>query len=224
MWLVQMGLLDDNQNSFLEVENDFASKKPFQEHLYENMSFVQSFLQLKPFFENMWITWNPGYSQKGVFWFYCPNKETSFPECTRKPVFEKTSFHETIFLSVSSKHCLNFYTAQRADGISISYFSVLCTYVSGLCCKLGELKLGELLDTPPPGLDEAIAISKVSTYDSSFSLGSLFPTLCAWAARKHPCMGTFEYMNEIVPILNFHYLHIMCMLGLQTSTCMCMSW
>lgn len=28
-------------------------------------------------------------------------------------------------------------------------------------CKLGELKLGELLDTPPPGLDEAIAISKV---------------------------------------------------------------
>ena len=28
--------------------------------------------------------------------------------------------------------------------------------------QLGELKLGELLDTPPPGLDEAIAISKVS--------------------------------------------------------------
>lgn len=27
--------------------------------------------------------------------------------------------------------------------------------------KLGELKLGELLDTPPPGLDEAIAIAKV---------------------------------------------------------------
>ncbi|GER28846.1 ATPase [Striga asiatica] len=26
--------------------------------------------------------------------------------------------------------------------------------------QLGELKLGELLDTPPPGLDEAIAISK----------------------------------------------------------------
>jgi len=25
---------------------------------------------------------------------------------------------------------------------------------------LGELKLGELLDSPPPGLDEAIAISK----------------------------------------------------------------
>jgi arsenite/tail-anchored protein-transporting ATPase len=27
--------------------------------------------------------------------------------------------------------------------------------------QLGELKLGELLDSPPPGLDEAIAISKV---------------------------------------------------------------
>ncbi|GAQ80767.1 P-loop containing nucleoside triphosphate hydrolases superfamily protein [Klebsormidium nitens] len=27
--------------------------------------------------------------------------------------------------------------------------------------QLGELKLGELLDTPPPGLDEAVAISKV---------------------------------------------------------------
>ncbi|KAI0499227.1 hypothetical protein KFK09_020130 [Dendrobium nobile] len=30
-----------------------------------------------------------------------------------------------------------------------------------LADQLGELKLGELLDTPPPGLDEAIAISKV---------------------------------------------------------------
>ncbi|CAL5055856.1 unnamed protein product [Urochloa decumbens] len=29
--------------------------------------------------------------------------------------------------------------------------------------QLGELKLGELLDTPPPGLDEAIAISKGHT-------------------------------------------------------------
>ncbi|URE23826.1 Arsenical pump-driving [Musa troglodytarum] len=30
--------------------------------------------------------------------------------------------------------------------------------------KEGELKLGELLDTPPPGLDEAIAISKVMQF------------------------------------------------------------
>ncbi|KAG8380524.1 hypothetical protein BUALT_Bualt06G0024600 [Buddleja alternifolia] len=30
--------------------------------------------------------------------------------------------------------------------------------------QLGELKLGELLDTPPPGLDEAIAISKAPSF------------------------------------------------------------
>ncbi|GMI86974.1 Guided Entry of Tail-anchored proteins 3b [Hibiscus trionum] len=30
--------------------------------------------------------------------------------------------------------------------------------------QVGELKLGELLDTPPPGLDEAIAISKVMQF------------------------------------------------------------
>lgn len=34
--------------------------------------------------------------------------------------------------------------------------------------KLSELKLGELLDTPPPGLDEAMAISKVFPTCSSF--------------------------------------------------------
>ena len=28
--------------------------------------------------------------------------------------------------------------------------------------QLADLKLGELLDTPPPGLDEAVAIAKVS--------------------------------------------------------------
>lgn len=33
--------------------------------------------------------------------------------------------------------------------------------------QLGELKLGELLDTPPPGLDEAIAISKVLQFVES---------------------------------------------------------
>lgn len=38
--------------------------------------------------------------------------------------------------------------------------------------KLGELKLGELLDTPPPGLDEAIAIAKV--YIQSLLNFSLF--------------------------------------------------
>ena len=33
--------------------------------------------------------------------------------------------------------------------------------LSGISDSLQDLKLGELLDTPPPGLDEAIAIAKV---------------------------------------------------------------
>ncbi|KAH9327727.1 hypothetical protein KI387_007905, partial [Taxus chinensis] len=36
--------------------------------------------------------------------------------------------------------------------------------LGGIAEQLGELKLGELLDTPPPGLDEAIAISKVMQF------------------------------------------------------------
>lgn len=36
-----------------------------------------------------------------------------------------------------------------------------------LADQLGELKLAELLDTPPPGLDEAIAISKVMEFVDS---------------------------------------------------------
>lgn len=33
--------------------------------------------------------------------------------------------------------------------------------------QLKDLKLGELLDTPPPGLDEAVAISKVVQFVES---------------------------------------------------------
>ncbi|XP_020526122.1 ATPase GET3 isoform X2 [Amborella trichopoda] len=36
--------------------------------------------------------------------------------------------------------------------------------LGALADQLGDLKLGELLDTPPPGLDEAIAISKVMQF------------------------------------------------------------
>lgn len=32
--------------------------------------------------------------------------------------------------------------------------------------QLADLKLGELLDTPPPGLDEAVAIAKVTIHHS----------------------------------------------------------
>jgi arsenite-transporting ATPase len=33
--------------------------------------------------------------------------------------------------------------------------------------QLADLKLGELLDTPPPGLDEAVAIAKVVQFVDS---------------------------------------------------------
>lgn len=46
------------------------------------------------------------------------------------------------------------------------FFFIFLFYALPFICvllnmlQLGDLKLGELLDTPPPGLDEAIAISK----------------------------------------------------------------
>ncbi|KAE8696697.1 ATPase ASNA1-like protein isoform X3 [Hibiscus syriacus] len=45
-----------------------------------------------------------------------------------------------------------------------------------LADQLGDLKLGELLDTPPPGLDEAIAISKACTFFDPFLI--TFSVLC----------------------------------------------
>ncbi len=36
--------------------------------------------------------------------------------------------------------------------------------------QLADLKLGELLNTPPPGLDEAVAIGKVQAYEALQSL------------------------------------------------------
>ena len=41
--------------------------------------------------------------------------------------------------------------------------------------QLADLQLGELLDTPPPGLDEAVAIAKVR----SGSLGCAYPVSLA---------------------------------------------
>lgn len=37
--------------------------------------------------------------------------------------------------------------------------------------QLADLKLGELLDTPPPGLDEAVAIAKVIHHLLKFASG-----------------------------------------------------
>ncbi|PON68003.1 Arsenical pump ATPase [Trema orientale] len=51
-------------------------------------------------------------------------------------------------------------TAQKNGGTGVKDF-MDGMGLGMLAEQLGELKLGELLDTPPPGLDEAIAISKV---------------------------------------------------------------
>ena len=44
--------------------------------------------------------------------------------------------------------------------------------------QLADLQLGELLDTPPPGLDEAVAIAKV-TQPASCSVSA-----CCWIAAR----------------------------------------
>lgn len=41
--------------------------------------------------------------------------------------------------------------------------------------QLADLKLGELLDTPPPGLDEAVAIAKVSNLPAEACRDSFLP-------------------------------------------------
>lgn len=39
--------------------------------------------------------------------------------------------------------------------------------LGALAGQLKDLKLGELLDTPPPGLDEAVSIAKVGHHAAS---------------------------------------------------------
>ncbi|KAI3500398.1 hypothetical protein L1887_36219 [Cichorium endivia] len=53
-----------------------------------------------------------------------------------------------------------------------------------LADQLGELKLGELLDTPPPGLDEAIAISKVIQFLESQEYNMYTIHVSRWANRS----------------------------------------
>jgi len=45
--------------------------------------------------------------------------------------------------------------------------------------QLADLQLGELLDTPPPGLDEAVAIAKVHTIPYVCGLASLCHRQCS---------------------------------------------
>ncbi len=52
-----------------------------------------------------------------------------------------------------------------------------------LAGQLADLKLGELLDTPPPGLDEAVAIAKASLLCSCAWLGWCMLGLQALAGR-----------------------------------------
>ncbi|KAG6665623.1 hypothetical protein I3843_02G150300 [Carya illinoinensis] len=60
--------------------------------------------------------------------------------------------------------------AQRNGGTGVKDF-MDSMGLGMLAEQLGELKLGELLDTPPPGLDEAIAISKVMQFLESQEYG-----------------------------------------------------
>lgn len=61
-------------------------------------------------------------------------------------------------------------TSQKTGGTGVKDF--MDSMGLGLLAEqIGELKLGELLDTPPPGLDEAIAISKVMQFLESQEYG-----------------------------------------------------
>ncbi|KAJ8441483.1 hypothetical protein Cgig2_011160 [Carnegiea gigantea] len=53
--------------------------------------------------------------------------------------------------------------SQRSEGSGVKDF-MDSMGLGMLVEQIGELKLGELLETPPPGLDEAIAISKVMQF------------------------------------------------------------
>ncbi|KAI3933381.1 hypothetical protein MKW98_006740 [Papaver atlanticum] len=61
-----------------------------------------------------------------------------------------------------------FRTASQGSGGSGGVKDMMDSMGLGMLVEqLGDLKLGELLDTPPPGLDEALAISKVMQFVES---------------------------------------------------------
>ncbi|KAI3843234.1 hypothetical protein MKW92_010466 [Papaver armeniacum] len=68
------------------------------------------------------------------------------------------SGHPTIVVSTDPAHSLSDSFAQDLTGGMLVPVQGLDNPLFAL--ELGDLKLGELLDTPPPGLDEALAISK----------------------------------------------------------------
>lgn len=59
--------------------------------------------------------------------------------------------------------------------------------------QLKELKLGELLETPPPGLDEAVAISKVVQFvNSQVRYGCLLSVTCGCECCVCRCAFVFK--------------------------------
>ncbi len=64
--------------------------------------------------------------------------------------------------------------------------------------QLADLKLGELLDTPPPGFDEAVAISKARR---AWPCGSAAP--CAAVVDLGGCFGQgyCESMHAVADVV-----------------------
>ncbi|KAK3422289.1 hypothetical protein EUGRSUZ_G02857 [Eucalyptus grandis] len=81
--------------------------------------------------------------------------------------------------------------------------------------QLGELKLGELLDTPPPGLDEAIAISKVMQFlespEYSMFTRIIFDTAPTVGKLSSQC---FSITRSIILLAVFQQGHTLRLLSL----------
>lgn len=59
--------------------------------------------------------------------------------------------------------------------------------------QLADLKLGELLDTPPPGLDEAVAIAKEGTCPAPEIASACRPSWMPWiVSSRYAWNGSFE--------------------------------
>lgn len=73
--------------------------------------------------------------------------------------------------------------------------------------KLGELKLGELLDTPPPGLDEAIAISKVLYIYSLILLLIFFVSADSLSKGVHRSFNSWNHLSITCSLESCLILH-----------------
>ena len=92
-------------------------------------------------------------------------------------------------------------------------FGLLCTqgakdFLGGLglgmiASQLADLRLGELLDTPPPGLDEAVAIAKVSCLSCMHLTVTVEPFISAGLSHKmfrrgQHCWSRERLRNKLV--------------------------